>query len=74
MNLSFTVTVTRCGECPHEQMDTDYESNYVTNDCSLAEDSKASVVWHSNRHALTATGPYACPMLKQVEQMKQEEK
>jgi len=60
--LSFTVTVTRCGECPHA----DHERGLC-----LSFPKPASIdldaAMHSyfyNYKALTATGPYACPMLK----------
>ncbi len=67
MSLSFTVTVTRCGECPHCY--TYKHGVAATVLCSKECDSeKALKTYRANFHTLTATGPYACPMLKQIEQ------
>jgi len=60
MSLSFTVTVTRCGECPH--------GGLFARGCKKASAYKSEETLVANHQALTDTGPYACPMLKQVEQ------
>ena len=66
--LSFQVTVTRCRGCPH--------GDRYSRECEAPQTQEKSFadrrwIYNSNIQALTATGSYACPMLKQ---MKQEEK
>jgi hypothetical protein len=62
--LSFTVVVTKCGECLHQRYaDRYYCSRYANFEIDWKRVS--SLLHAQNCEALTDTGPYACPMLKE---------